>query len=424
MLRKSRIAGPARVAAVIGILAGLSLALSGCGKNPTSYVDPMASVTTTLTPNALIEAATLKQWMDEGLVNNTNPRARDKVVVVTVATSAQYTANHIPGSVLLNSSTELTTSRLEALSALTSEVLDGSQMDALIQKLGIDRYTTVVFVASTGQNFLNPSRAYFMFRYWGFARERLKVLQGGENAWTTAGYTLTTTAPTVTPTTFSVRDLYDGTGAHLAFRVPIGEMIDVVDRVNAGTLSASSATGITILDVRGGVDPLVGPYVANSKVDDYAQYYVTGATSTFKPTADMVARLESFGVTSTKSMTYVYCASGMRASSVFFVLDGILGWPVKLYDGSSGQWFAYRTANAVNTAWRVDTNSPNTTLPRTFGTIASGSLTLDPTANALYLSVTDKRANQIGVEDKAYQSSGSTTGNTGGGSGGGGPSGC
>lgn len=425
MLRKPRIARQAALIGLLGILTGLSLAITGCGNNPTSYVDPTESVTTTLTPTALIEPTTLKQWMDEGLVNNSAPNARDRVVVVTVGTTATYGTSHIPGSVLFNSSTELLVSRLEAVAPTTSEVPDGPAMDAMLQRMGIDRYTTVVFTVSTGQNYLNATRAYFTFRYWGFPKERLKVLQGGDNGWTTAGQTLVADVPVIRRSTFSVRDIYDGTGACVALRAPIGEMIDVVDRINAGSLSATSPTGVSILDLRGGVDPAVGPYIANAKVDDWNQYYVSGQSSTFKPTADVVARLATFGVTETKSMTYVSCASGMRCSAVFFMLDGVLNWPVRLYDGSSGQWFGYRTANAVGTAWRVDTNSPGTALPRTFGTIASGSLVLDPVANTLYTSITDRRANQIGVEDLIYLSSGSTgDGGGGGGGGGGGSSGC
>ncbi len=419
MLRSSQTFGWTARVGLLALAMGFVLSLASCGKNPTGYVDPFASVTTTQTPTALIDVATLQAWMDQGKVNNALPSCRDKVVIVTVATPAQYAAGHIPGSVLYNSSSDLTVGRMEAVAPLTSEVPDGAWMDGVIQKLGIDAYTTIVLTGTTGQNFLNPSRAYFTFRYWGFPRARLKVLQGGEAAWTAAGHTLTTAVPSVKASTFSVRNLYDGTGACLKFRMPIGEMIDVVDRINLGTLDATSATGVRILDVRGGVDPLVGPYVANAKVDDYNQYYVTGQNATFKPLADMQARLATFGVTATTRETYVYCASGHRASSVFFVLDGMLGWPVRLYDGSSGQWLGYRTANNVGTAWRVDTNTPGTTLPRTFGTITAGTLTLDPISNTIFTSVTDKRANQINVEDLLYFTTGKaspSTPSTGGGS--------
>lgn len=398
------------------------LAAWGCGKSPTSYHNPNTDITTTATPTALIDAATLKQWVDEGKVNNNTRGVRDRVVILTVATAAQYAAGHIPGAQLYNSGTDLSGTREEALGVLTSEPPDGATMDAIIQRLGIDANTTIVFTGTTGQNFLNPSRAYFTFRYWGFPRARLKVLQGGEAAWTAAGQSLVTAAPSVTPSTFSVKDCYDGTGASFAMRAPIGEMIDVIDKFNTGALSTTDPNGIVVLDVRGGT---ITYSMANSKIDDYNQYSVTGSNATFKPTADLVARLATFGVTSSTRLTYVYCASGQRASSVFFVLDGVLGWPVRLYDGSSGQWSQYVTANGVGTAWRVDTNTPTTILPRTTGTITAGSFVLNPVNNVLFSSITDPRANQVAKDDKGYASSGSTAGGGGGGGGGGGaPSGC
>lgn len=406
-----------------GLLAAVTLGVWGCADHPTSYEDPAAGIVTTKTPTNLIEAATLMQWMDEGRVNSTDPDTRDRVVVVEVATAANYAANHIPGSVLLNSSTELMMTRMDGLAPIGNETPDGPAMDAVIQKLGIDARTTIVFAVSTGQNYLNATRAYYNFRYWGFPKERLKVLQGGDAGWTAAGYTLTTDVPTVVPSEFSVRDLYKGDFRNFGARIAMGQMIDFVDRINSGALSATAADGVAILDTRGGIDPVTGSYINNALLDNYAEYYVAGASSTFKPTTDLVARLASFGITAEKSQTVIYCASGVRASSLYFILDGILGWPCQVYDGSSGQWLAYTTANGVAAAWRVDTNSPNTTVPRTFGT-PSGTLTLDPVANATYSSILDRRANQILVEDQTYFSSGGTTAPPPGGGGGGGGSGC
>lgn len=417
-----------------GLLLTTVLTLWGCGGGggTSSYTDPNASITTTKTATALIEPATLKQWMDEGKVNNPDPASRDRVVIVTVATAAQYAAQHIPGALLLDSS-QLNMTRLEGVAPIGTMVLDGPSVDAHIQRLCINQNTTIVFVASKGQNALNPARAYFTFRYWGFPKERLKVLNGGENAWEnaiTAGtlpasYALTTLAPTVAPSSFSVKNLYNGsTTANFGLRTSIGEMIAVVDKINAGTV-LTNATGVSVLDERGGAPTT---YIANAGVDDYAQYALTGTgnTSTYKPASDLIARLATFGVTSSKSMNYVYCASGVRASSAFFVLDGILGWPVTLYDGSWNQWSAYRTQTAPavspNNAWLITGNSPGTSLPRTTGTALTGTLTVDTTANTMYSTITDPRANQMLNEDKAYFTSGGTT--TGGGGGGGTGSGC
>jgi 3-mercaptopyruvate sulfurtransferase SseA len=422
-----------------GLVAPSTFALWGCGSSEDgsgSYTDPTASVTTTRTPTALIEPATLKQWMDEGKVNSTDRTSRDRVVIVTVGTAAQYAAQHLPGAQLLNASTELMMTRLEGVGSITTMVLDGPSMDALVKKLCINANTTVVFVASKNQNALNVSRAYFTFRYWGFPKARLKVLNGGENGWENAiaannwpaSYAPTTAVPSLTPSTFSIKTLYVNNGsttANFALRASIGDMLGVVDRINNGT-QLTDATGVAIMDDRGG-NPAV--FIQNAIIDDFAQYTLSGAgnTSTFKPTSELVARLNGFNVTEAKSLIYVYCASGVRASATFFVLDGILGWNVALYDGSWNQWSSYAaaaTTNRVATAWQTDANTAGTTISRTSGVIAAAgtSVVVDPISNAMY-SVTDPRANQILNEDKAYfTSSGSSAPGTGGG--GGGSSGC
>lgn len=428
---------------VLAALAGSLLTMAGCGGSgdggTTAYPDPNASTTTTKTPTALIEPATLKQWVDEGKLNNEDPATRDRVVIVTVATAAQYAAQHIPGAQLLNSASELMMTRLEGVGSIGTMVLDGASMDALVKRLCINSNTTVVFVASKGQNALNAARAYFTFRYWGFPRERLKVLNGGENAWEKAATdnnwgtaaALTTAVPTIRPSTWSVKNLYVANGsstANFSLRTSIGEMLAVVDRINAGTL-AVDASGVAILDVRGG-NPAV--YVNNAQVDDYAQYTLSGAgnTSTYKPVAELQARLAGFGVTSAKSMVYVYCASGVRAAAPFFVLDGILGWNVSMYDGSWNQWSAYAstaTANKVAAPWQTDVNTAGTTKSRTAGAIttAGAGVTVDPTSNAMYASVSDRRANQILNEDQAYfTGSGGSSAPSDGGDGGGSASGC
>ncbi|MGE0916967.1 selenite/tellurite reduction operon rhodanese-like protein ExtH [Trichlorobacter lovleyi] len=440
-----------------GLLLTTVLTLWGCGGGggTSSYTDPNASITTTKTATALIEPATLKQWMDEGKVNNPDPATRDRVVLITPATAAQYAAQHIPGAQLLNSSTELNYNRLEGVTAINTMVMDGPSIDVLVKRFGINQNTTIVFVPSKGQNAMNSARAYFTFRYWGFPKERLKILNGGETAWETAStagswsasYALTATVPAITASTFSVKNLYNGsTTTNFNVRFSIGQMIDLVDKINAGTIK-TDASGVAILDERGGFAATI-PYIANAAtynngtntvLDSHANYYGT-VTGSFKDTATLTAHLANFGVTASKSMNYVYCLSGMRASTAFFVLDGILGWPVTLYDGSWQQWNGYTSlaTSPVTAAWRTNVNTSasvalnrsangltftNTTYTES-GNLAgiSSGLAIDPVSNALYGSITDPRANQMLNEDKAYFTSGGTT--TGGGGGGGTGSGC
>jgi len=413
MSEKTKVASRWLWAGLLTMLSVAVLALYGCGTK--GYDTPTQPVSVTKqTATALIDAATLKTWADSGFINQ-NSAPVDKVVVLEVTTPAAYATAHIPGSLLLDSTNnvDLTQTRLEGVAPISTMVPTGSVMDDIIKRSGIDSRTTVVFSVSKGGSFLNTARAYFTFRYWGFPKDRLKVLNGGDNAWEDAGNTLTTDATTVTRSSYSVRT----TGLNSALRASVGDMIKVVDDINKATLSTAN---VSIVDLRGG-SPTT--FVANAIVDDFNRYAdfpggVNTKTKVFPAATDLVTRLNAQGITDARTMNYVYCASGMRASTLFLVLDGVVGWPVTLYDGSWNQWSAYVTANNVSATWRVDVVTPTTSLGRTTGTITAGSLTLDPVSNALFTSVTDPRANQIKVEDTQYISTGttgssSTGGNTG-----------
>ncbi|KAA0888343.1 selenite/tellurite reduction operon rhodanese-like protein ExtH [Oryzomonas rubra] len=443
MMKKGRVA----LTALLAAFAVAALTLWGCGDSGTKgYTDvtaqQAASITTTKTANAAIDPATLKQWMDEGKVNSSNAASLDRVVIVTVAPLANYAALHIPGAQLLNSASELSITRMEGVGTNTSEVLTGQLMDALVQRFGITKNTTVVFTVSKGQSLMNATRAYYTFRYWGFPRERLKVLNGGDDAWNDAAtanswssdYALTATVPTITASTFSVRNFYTGSTSNFNVRYSIGDMLALVDKINSGTLK-TDASGVSIIDARGGVSATTGVYIQNSIEDNYASYWTaaTGKTGVLNSPSAQIAYLTAEGVTAAKKMNYVYCASGFRASVPFFVLDGMLTWPVTLYDGSWQQWQSYlstATANKVAAVWQTDALTSGTTISRTFNgsgaaLVAGTSITLDAASNAMYTSISDSRANQQLIEDKAYFTSGTSSSTTpSSGSGGGTGSGC
>ena len=497
IMKKSRVL----IAALLGTVMIAALTIWGCGTS--SYDDPAAgaNITTTKTANALIDVATLKGWMDEGKVNAPFT-SYDRVVILTVSPAADATtttttntidnngttadatddkyittvkavttygySSHIPGAQLWNSGSELGFTRREGVADMTTMVPDGASMDTLIQRFGINKYTTVVLTVSKGQNNLNAARAYFTLRYWGFPKERLKVLDGGDDAWVDSGKALTTTVPTIAKSTYSVRNNYTGNYTSFGLRFSIGEMINLVDKVNAATESTTDVNGISILDARGGADYNTA-HITGSIYDDHAAYtvaatgtstspgtvttitttpFATGVAAVAAPVtvpnpktriykADLAGYLTGINVPATKKMNYVYCVSGYRASVPFFVLDGVLNRSVKLYDGSWGQWSGYRLANLPDVSgaasmWRVDNNSRSSfavtpaTVPITF-TTTTGALTgALPISDNLYLgftSVLDPEANQILKADKIYFSTPPVSTTTSGGASGGG-SGC
>lgn len=311
-----------------------SLSIWGCGSD--SYDEPDA----TQTDSVLISAATLKGWMDQDMVNNNENW--EKVVIIDYGDACP--PGPIPGACMVVAG-DLRNFRLEGVADAAAMVATGSQMDAVIQRAGIDENTTIVF--TTGGSHFYSTRAYWTFRYWGFPKSRLKVLDGGNAAWVAAGYATTYDVPPVTPSTYSVTNigvLCDD------LRASLGEMITMVDS------GANGDTALTI-DARGD-----GGYNGGKKTKGYydlldgtpgdhwvvfeghptgGQYMDAGSLfktdGTYKSASDITALFEAIGWDSSMTV-YPYCTSGFGGSQIFFVLDALLNAPVQLYDGSFSQW--------------------------------------------------------------------------------------
>ena len=445
MLRTPTISRRTAPFAAIGALTALALATWSCGGSAgtTSYSNP---ITTTGTGSALVDAATLAKWTDEGKVNAPLGTA-DRVVVVSVTTPANFlstTRKHIPDAFLLDSGTELSMTREEGLGPATTMMLAGPQMDALVQKLGIDGSTTIVLThpkGSTDSEHLQPAVAYWTLRYWGFPRERVKMLNGGDDAWEVAGRPLTDAALVPTPSTFSVTSnkvLKD------TLRFSVGEVLTLVDQVNR---DRSVLNTWQMLDVRGFT---VSPYIANAYRGNgpfqFAPDRVNGETTRnrlYPDEATALARLASLPVMDGTNPVYLsptkrlisMCGTSFNCAPIFVIFDGILKVAegnAAMYDGSSTQWNNYSVAkirqagaNATQAnTWAFDAPTAGLASLRAVGTLPAAVPGENPFIPGLFVySPSQDEANQIEAADKAYMaktSGGSTPGGGGGGSTGGG----
>ena len=148
----------------------------------------------------------------------------------------------------------------------------------------------------------------------------------------------------------------------------------------------------------------------------------------FLPVDNLVAKFGAIGVDSSKT-AYVYCRTGVIASSEFFLLDAVLGWKTILYDGSWSQW-GHISGDSTKggvldswSAWRTDTSALSSLIVyNADNTLLVEKIALDPAAVQMYSNTADLNANQIEKEDAEYMSGGGTSGGgttTGGGGGGG-----
>jgi 3-mercaptopyruvate sulfurtransferase SseA len=316
-------------------------------------------------------------------------------------------------------------------------------MDALVQKLGIDASTTVVLTIPRGSadsEAYQQSVAFWTFRYWGFSRNRVKFLNGGDDAWDVAGRPLTDALLVPTPSSYTVsgnKTLKD------TMRYSVGEMVSFVDSVNR---DRSILNTWQMLDVRGFATT---PYVANAYRGSSGYQFVTDRVNgeatrnrLYPDRTTLVSRMAASPVLDGAAQTFlspskkmlVMCGSSTSASPTFVLFDAVLGVPegdVALYDGSSSQWNNYSLAkiqaagaSATQAAtWAFDAVTSGTSAPRAVGTLPAvvpGENIFVP-GNVLY-SLSQSEANQIEAADKAHMAA-TQGGSTPGGGGGGGSTG-
>lgn len=416
------------------ILAAISLLVS-CGSG--GYDSP----TTTATPT-VISAETVNAYVAAG---NVNGAGFDRVVILDVNSYATYSAGHIPGAVFVNSA-DTSATRSEGVIYAVNMVLDGASIDALIQRAGINKNTTIIFTGpGTSKNdYMSVGRLYFNFRYWGFPKERLKVLNGLNGAYK-AGYGLDKTVPSIAASTYSVKN---NPSFRDDLRLSLQEMLTYADTQPAGIVvidgRGSDGPGGTRYSYDGDAKGTNGVFSAPT-----ASYFVafeghikgakamlwsnlyegidSGGTVTtgtaayyrFKSEADIVPIWTATGLDSTKT-AYVHCRTGMISSAMYVVLDAYLGWPVSNYDGSWSQWghLAGKVNGGFldnNSPWRTDTAARTELLYFNKDAVDNVTTFIEDPAKGGTVNSFDYSTNKIEEADKAYFGAGGSTGTGGGG---------
>lgn len=428
-------------AAALGLALALLAGLAGCAgetAGTTSYKNPVTSTD----EGAILSAQTLIKWADEGKINAPFGTA-DRVVVVSVTTAATFvTKRHIPDSVVLQP-VEFSMTREEGLGPAPNLMPSGPVIDSLVQRLGIDGHTTIVLTvpkASSDSEMYQLSVAYWVFRYWGFSRDRLKILNGGDDAWEVAGQTLTDAVVSVPKSTYTVssnQNLKD------VVRYSVGEMLTMVDNVNRDRKLLDTWQ---LLDVRGFATT---PYLANTYRGNGGMQFLTSRVNgeatrnRLYPSRDalisaMAASPVLDGATSVflspNKKMLVMCGSSVSASPTFVLFDAVLAVPegdVIMYDGSSSQWNNYSTARILlagasasqAATWAFDGVTPGTASPRSIGVLPAPVPGENPFIPGSFAYLPSQpEANQVEIADKQHIAGGG--GNPTPAPGGGGGSGC
>jgi 3-mercaptopyruvate sulfurtransferase SseA len=360
----------------------------------------------TETENALIEPQTLKEWVDAGLVNSDDVYADPRVAVIR-ADAGGYESGHVPGAVPLSAGDAsggavLKATRVDGLGKAKALVPTGETVDTVIQNAGVGPNTTIVISGpGEGGSMYYGTRLYWTLRFWGFPRERLKLLNGGTAAYGEE-YDLSFEA-VETPETGYNLTAFDEPNYKL--RKGLNEMIQLVDDGSA-----------KVIDQRGSGDAKI----AGSHVESAANY-VEG-DSFKKPaqwkSADAIKEhVFSYDGVEEGDDIVTMCHSGFKGTIAFFALDGIVGYDnadgepgAALFDGSwKFMWKQYNGEQdpVPNDAWRTDLKD------RTEGEITATDLvTIDPDLNEQLTELATLDANQV-KKDAIEYIVGSTSGDFG-----------
>lgn len=232
------------------------------------------------------------------------------VVVHVAANRTGYDNGHIPGARFL-ALPEIAVTR----DGIANELPAVADLKATFEKLGVSDNSRVIVY--TEGSVLPATRAFFTLDYLG--HESHALLDGGLEQWSKENRPVSKDVPAVAAGRLNPK--------------PHPELITSTAEVQKQ--AAAPAQGMTLLDVRSAREFAEGGHIPNSLNAAWGDSLVSG--SSVLQSEDALRKLyQTAGLTPGKTVV-TYCNSGMQASQSYFTLK-YLGYDVKMYDGSLGEW--------------------------------------------------------------------------------------
>jgi thiosulfate/3-mercaptopyruvate sulfurtransferase len=271
-------------------------------------------------------------WLAENLEN---PSVR--VIEVSVVPGV-YERGHIPGAVNFVWHTDF-------VDTLVRDIVSAERFQELAQAAGINDDTTVVLYGDNNNWF--AAWGAWIFSIYG--AQDVRLLDGGRVKWEAEGRELAVAPPTYEAGNFTAAE------ANTDLRALLPDVLDVV---------TGEAEGV-LIDIRSNAE-YNGEIFAPEGVQELAVRagHIPGAVNvpwgqnvnedgTFKSVEELRELYAGLGIDGSQPII-TYCRIGERAALTWFVLTKLLGYDVRLYDGS---WTEYGNAvgvpveNPAGTVW-------------------------------------------------------------------------
>lgn len=226
-----------------------------------------------------------------------------------------YEDGHIPGAVFVDLEREITAPRGPGRHPIPAP----AQFGAAMRRAGVSRGTRVVVYDDQGGSI--AARLWWLLRFYG--HDTVAVLDGGLQAWTAAGGSLSPAPTRVRSGDFQAESrpgqVVDRPTVERARRQPAVRILDA--RVSERYRGESEP-----IDPRKGHIPgaLNAPWTANLR------------GGKFLSPAELRRKYQALGVTD-ETTVMVYCGSGVTSCHNILAL-GLAGFRAQLYEGSWSDW--------------------------------------------------------------------------------------
>ncbi|MGH3148140.1 MAG: sulfurtransferase [Rubrobacter sp.] len=237
-----------------------------------------------------------------------------------LAAREEYDEAHVPGAVYVDWTGDIT----DPDDPVAVQIAPPERFAALMGTLGIGDDTHVVVYDHAGGQF--ATRLWWALTYYG--HDRVSVLDGGWEKWTSEGRTTTDGIPEPEPAVFTPRP-------RLGWRTDAGALLAAGEAGEALVLDARDAAQYTGAVARG--EGRAGR--VPGAVHLHSESLFDPESGTFLPDEELARRLREAGVSEDRDEPVVaYCNGGVAATVPLFALYRLGYKNLANYDGSWNEW--------------------------------------------------------------------------------------
>jgi thiosulfate/3-mercaptopyruvate sulfurtransferase len=302
---------------IISLLA-LAVISAGCGKKESTQTANGGVTGAASTPAAA--AASKDSYPNAQLLADvawTDGHKTDKNVKILDVRAKGYEQGHIPGAIAFNSG--------QLKDAKNNTIVATDKFTELFQGLGVNSDTTVLLYDEG--NALNAARVFYALEYYGH-QDKVKILNGGYAAWSSAAKEVSTDAPVLSKGNFTAKPNDK--------LVTTKDQIKTLDKQQCQLLDVRSAKEYTGEDLRNNQK---GGHIPDAVNKEWSDAIATGADGvpTFKSAKDLKAAFDKIGIVDGKTVI-PYCQTNIRGSHTYFTLR-LLGYSdIRPYEGAWAEW--------------------------------------------------------------------------------------